>query len=243
MIKIILLFVSLLAITACSKDSKSTPNIQYSGVIMPLAVDNYWVYADTTFEETITQTDTTKIGITGHRKITHQSVRKLVYYWNWFEMPEDIPQLRKNLVRNEQEGLIYYGQKSGSEISDINRKLFIKYPAQVDDQWIYTEDVSLRCVSVSTVFSTPLADFDCHVYQIIPESEEGYRMVSSLLNYKHFEASRDDQITYLYYAPEVGYVGMTVMQGDEEKFTRTLIDYQVKTPDERSTLRGRVLSP
>jgi len=244
MIKIILLLTVLILFTACSEDSTIDPGVQYHDTIMPLAVDNYWVFADSTFNpphEPVV--DTTKIGITGFREITYEGEKHIVYFWNWFRMPENTPQTLKNWMRNEEEGLIYYGQQIGSWTSDVNRILFLKYPAEVGDEWAYTDAFTIRCVSTSSNFSTPLGDFDCIVYRVIPN--ESNRDESSILltGSNTSVPQRDEEVRHLYFAPEFGYIGETTTVNGELKATKTLVDYNVQIPEERLSLPDRLLSP
>ena len=226
----------LLLLISCSKDNKFIPDVQYTNRILPLAIGNYWVYTDSVF--TIGQTatvDTTKFGITGYRHITYNNQRETVYYWNWYNMPEDIPQRRRNLVRNEEDGLMYYGQVIGSAVSTINRSLFIKYPVVVGNEWPFTGGYSIENISVSTLFETPVGVFDCYVYSVTPpysnRGHEGSNIQS--LVHETFERSEYANLPQeLYYSPEVGYVGMIVRNEGTIVYKKTLIDYYVQQEDE-----------
>lgn len=244
MMKILILLTVLITFIACSDDTTTDPGIQYQDTIMPLAVDNYWVFADSTFNPPHAPVvDTTKIGITGYREINYEGEKLPVYFWNWFRMPENTPQSLKNWMRNEEEGLIYYGQQSGSWSSEVNRILFLKYPAEAGDEWEYTEAFNIRCISTSSSFTTPLGDFDCVVYRVIPTGSNR-REASDLLERPYASTtSRDEEVRQLYFAPEVGYVGETTMVNGELKATKTLIDYQVQISEERLYLPDRLLSP
>jgi hypothetical protein len=240
--KIILLSLSLLLFVSCSKDGEKSPGIQYHDTIMPLAVGNYWVFADTTFQDPYLISETSKISISGYSNIKYNSESFPVYHWNWYDMPEDVPQQRKNLVRNEAEGLFYYGQKIGSSLSEIDRKMFIKFPVNPAAEWNYTGGLTIKCLSTSTLFPTPLGDIECYVYELIPDTREGYRIMSALLGYDFDTAERDNEETLLYYSPEIGYVGMTV-NGGTENFVRTLTDFRAQTPPVRTASPDLILSP
>lgn len=241
MIKLILLLTALLLINGCSEDDVVVPDSQYTDTIMPLAVDNFWTYADTTYNETNGIEAFSKIGITGYRRITYDNERFFVFLWTGFDMPEDTPRLRSNLVNNEAQGLFYYGQQIDSQTTELNRRLFVKYPAEEGDEWIFTNDTSIRCISVSTPFLTPLGIFDSYVYETA--SNEGTRFFSSLIGIEETPSLRNNEVTHLYYAPEVGYVGMTRSIDDEITFRRTLIGYYVQEPQEERILRDRIFSP
>ena len=243
MSKFILLLAALMIFNGCSKDEKRVAEIQYQDRIMPLAVDNYWLFDDVTYDSPYEWEEVSKIGISGFRSVTYDSIPTTVYYWNWYDMPQDRPQERKNLVRNEDEGLFYYGQQIGSAISEIRRLLFIKYPVSEGEEWVYADDASIRSVSVSTVIETPLGDLDCLVYEIIPVSEEGRSFIATQFGINRKFYQRNEIITYLYYKPEVGYVGMDIYEGEELIFKRRLSDYYVKIPPSETGLLRGPLSP
>ncbi len=239
MCKIIGLLISILIISNCSKDSKFRPDIQYNNTIMPLAVNNYWIYKD--LGPLINRES--KIGITGYNRIIYDNEKRTVFFWNWYNMPEDEPQTVKTLVRNEAEGLFYYGQQSGSAISDISRILFIKYPVTEGDEWVYADEVTIKCISESTQLPTELGYFDCYVYQITPQSEAGYRLISRLLGINQEKGFKGTEETYLYYTPEVGYVGMRVIEDETVTLLRTLRDFYVQIPEERGSLSDYLVAP
>lgn len=243
MFKILLLLVPLLFFNACSRETVRIPKPQFHNCIMPLAVDNYWIFSDTSYELPNAVTETSKIGITGYKRIKYNDERVFVYFWNWFDMPEDTPRKRKTLVRNEQQGLFYYGQKVDSQVTEITRLPFIKYPVEVDEEWTYAADVLIRCLSVSTEYSTPLGDFNCYVYQLVPPSNRVGSVLNSFFGLKLDYHHRNNPVTKLYYTPEVGYVGMTITEDNELIFRRELTEYYVEIPDVSLGFSGGITSP
>ncbi|MBW6516166.1 MAG: hypothetical protein K0B81_06080 [Candidatus Cloacimonetes bacterium] len=243
MSKLLLIVLSLLLVFSCSNDSIKDPGIQFYNTIMPLALDNYWLFNDITYQPPYTWEEESKIEITGFRKVTYNGNEVIVFFWNWYDIETDTPQNRKTLVRNEEEGLYYYGQQIGSTVSDIRRLLFIKYPVSLGDEWEYIDGVSIKCISVSTTIETPLGEIDCYAYEIIPDTKEDYRALSSMLGINRESSIRNEEITYLYYKPEVGYVGMDIYEGEELVFKRRLAEFNVRVPEERLILRERLVNP
>jgi hypothetical protein len=240
------IMLALLLLGGCSKDNGFVPEIQFTDSIMPLAVGNYWIYTDSTFVTHYPAfVDTTKIGITGYRNIKYDEEQITVYYWNWFNMPENVPQQRKNMVRNEEEGLIYYGQVVGSSVSPISRSLFIKYPVSVGEEWPYSSGYTLESISEAAPFTTPLGTFDCYVYLLVPPSRGGTGHADII---SHFDigGQRSDfegLPRELYYVPEVGYVGMIIREEGQVVYRKTLVDYHVIQNEEIPRGMKHILAP
>ena len=224
---ILLLFVAATVfLCGCSKDKKITPEVQFGDTIMPLAEGNYWIYRDSIYEgRELVDTEDSKIKITGSSLISYQGEQKRVYYWNWFEMPEDKPQSRKTLVRNDEGGLFYYGQKMGSSYSQLSQTLFIKYPVDTGQEWSYLQGAIIECISTSEEFETPAGIFDAYVYKVT----SGWRSLPGFTDSADETARfRTAAIQYLYYVPDVGYVGMEAIENGGLVLRRHLKEYKVK---------------
>ncbi len=239
--RILIIFgVILIMLYGCTKDEKVNTEIQYHDKIMPLAEGNYWVYEDSIFVNgSHTHTEHSKIAITGSSTISHQGKKIIVYYWNWFEMPEDKPQIRKSLVRNEPEGLFYYGQKIGSTYSNISKTLFIKYPVDEGEEWAYKSGVIIKCVSSAKEFETKAGVFNVYKHKVVNPTAMGDMLAFTPETVAN---TRGETIQYLYYAPEIGYIGMKNIQNGEVILKRSLLEFSVEKDKELSKGMGCILS-
>lgn len=200
----------LILIAGCSDRDTVKAGKQFSDTILPLAEDNYWIFEDSVFVDgEFDKLEIKKMGITGASQIGYAGETIWVYHWAWYDMPEDKAQIRRSLVRNEDEGLAYYGQKMGSSYTEFARRLFIKYPAEQGEEWTYTEGALIQCVSLETVYETPLGSFQAIEYRM----------------------TLGETVQYLYYVPEVGYVGMIEKNNGVIVRKRGLKEYQVDTED------------
>ena len=205
-IQITCLVIILVLTFGCDRRTKISVPTQFEDTILPLAEGNYWLFVDSTFVNGEPDSVfTKKMGITGATQISHQGDKKWVYHWTWFDMPEDKPQVRKSLVTNEPDGLVYYGQRMGASYTEFNRRMFIKYPAEEEEEWTYTQGAIVKCLSVSTPFETPSGVFNAHKYRM----------------------TLGEITQYLYYVPEVGYVGMEEVRNGQKVLSRRLTEYVV----------------
>ncbi len=206
------IFITLVMFTAvaCSDRDTVKVGIQFTDTILPLAEDNYWIFEDSVFVAgEFDKVETKKMAINGASQVGYEGETIWVYHWTWYDMPEDKAQTRRSLVRNEEQGLAYYGQKMGSSYTELNRRLFIKYPVEPNEEWAYTQGAIVQCLALDNVFDTHIGQFETIEYKM----------------------TLGEIVQYLYYVPEVGYVGMVEKENGSITRIRRLKDYHIETED------------
>jgi len=212
-----------------------------SDVIVPLAVGNYWEFADSTIiEDTLIFIDTSMVGITGKQNIEYQSNNYEVFYWNGFDMntnpPE--PQPMKWLIRNQSDGLWEYGMLNDTDTL-LLQNLTLKFPANIGDSWpimayVITDTsisvgdtLTMECIDTDQEYITPAGTFNCYVYQYVSNNLSNLfeRFTLPSFFFKRFQSRIATNFTVkLFFSPNVGLVGSE--SGNELVTTRSyLISY------------------
>ncbi len=224
---LVVLFALLLA--ACQKNTNpldSTSNA--AATIMPLVVGNQWTYIDSSFSSTGTLLlrDSSKLAITGTTTIQYGGASTQVYHWNWLNVRTGVADDWRWLTRVESDGRYMFGGMSSKGTFVLVKTLSEKFPVSVGESWqrynivartdstFRVQDTLLvRCTALDEPFNTLVGTLKCVVYyyQQRPVTSTAY--------------PRD---TWLYYAPNIGYVGLIGRENGVLVFKKTLISYQLK---------------
>ncbi|HED38294.1 MAG TPA: hypothetical protein ENI76_08645 [Ignavibacteria bacterium] len=193
-------------ISSCNKNENTVnPVDNNTSVIFPLKVGNQWNYIDSTFDEnnSLVKVSSSSLRITGSTNITYNGKSLEVFYWNWIDVANNKPGDIKWLIRNETDGLYFYGGRYLDSNFVFKKTLSEKYPVNVGDTWnnitysfsttnssFEISDTSLfTCIYVNKKFKTPIGELDSYVY--------------------NYQKTIDNEINdiYLYFSKDVGYIG------------------------------------
>jgi hypothetical protein len=220
---IVLFFISILIISCDKKsnDQATGPQTISPTTIVPLVIGNQWSYIDSTYNTNGTvNIDSSFLAITGKSTIQYQNQSLEVFHWNWLDKKTLVPQDWKWLSRNESDGLYMYGGASSKGVFQLGRSQNHKYPTTVGEFWqrisfITGVDSTFRigdtsivhCLATDEVFNTPAGSFRAYV--------------------TNYQSSGLD--IYLYYVPNIGYVGLIDKQNGRMTFKKTMKTYRVST--------------
>lgn len=210
----------------CEKEENPVdPGERKTDVVMPLAVGNYWSYTDSIFNTNggFIARDSSRLVITGSASVQAQGAPAEVYFWNWMNLRTGVADDWKWLTRNEPDGRYMYGGVSSKGTTVLGKYLAEKFPvtagttwqrvnivARQDSTFALGDTVQMRCNSVDEPFPTPAGSFKCIVYY--------YQQTSGT-------AVRE---TWLYFAPNVGYVGLVGRLNGITTFRKSLSAYQIR---------------
>ena len=136
--------------------------INSQGVLIPLAVGNYWVYEwvryDSLGNETII--DTIRVNICNSTIVNGTRV----YYWSWDDSYEDAT-LIANLTGGVYDFGIVYNDSVHLHDTLGTHYLWLKYPASVGETFYSSaENDSMTVVSISRPIMVPAGLFTCYEY-------------------------------------------------------------------------------
>ncbi len=240
--KNLILTLLLLAIFAsCSKkkeDSSDTPATE-NQVLMPFKVGNYWEYIDSIFNNGVfSGLDTTRLTITNSKSITFEGKSLEVFYWTWDAASG---QVISWFVRNDSDGLCFYGGTNGHEDFIIAKCLTWKYPVNTGDSWETTHiaynsypdsvfniiDTSqTECLSTSTLFRTMSGELKCIFYKDVPNSA---KMTETSPDGIFGSAVQDRTLKEIlaYYKPGLGFIGYIQKIDGVIRIKKTLSTYKL----------------
>jgi len=225
--------ICILSMIGCEKkDNPTEPDDKAADTIMPLKVGNFWNFVDSTFADdgTFLSEDYSKLSISGKELINYNGKQIEMFYWNWYDMDEYIPRDAKWLVTNESNGLNFYGGKYLNANFVFTKTLSIKFPVAAGEIWqkinysysseeqsFYISDTSdITCVSVNQNFQTGSGKFSCYVYHYKSNS---------------FYGPSD---TYVYYAVNIGYVGLITKYNNTIIYKKTMTGYSLQKSNSKN---------
>lgn len=216
-VKLFVLMGGTLLLESCLTSGDKSP----SPVIIPLSVGNYWEYVDSTYSSTgaFIKADTSRLAIRGDTTIQYQGQGVHVFYWHWTTSPD-----ADWLVRNDGDGLYFYGGRTSKGVFLLGKSLNEKFPASAGDSWqkpeyIYQtgdsafsvpDTVTVQCVATDSMFATGAGVFKNYVYT--------YSRKTVLT----------PAVTELYYAPNKGFIGSIARTNGVVTFKKTLRSYVAK---------------
>ena len=193
-----------------------------SGVVLPLAINNEWLYLDSSFSPS--HVDSVRTRVTAKSTIHSGGSDVEVFGLRWQQSfsdntPDNLTAIP--LQKNETGGLFLYGFRLGSKDTLLGKTLDLEYPVSIGDTWdrMQMEVVvspihgslwvfitnPTTCTSTTEIFTTPLKSYSCVVYE------------STFGPFSHSE----------YYAPNVGLVGWTSRMGGTIQSKGVLIGYKL----------------
>jgi hypothetical protein len=233
--KLLTLFL-IAAVSSCSTSDSKT-----SGVIMPLKTGNHWTFVDSLFNTSgvFVGADTSTLSITGQKTVNYQSTPYDVFLWTWVD-----PHLAgfSWLAWYGDDGLYMLGGTSPKGDYVLCKSHEVQYPVNVNEQWdaysisVSTFDsvfhirdtVTMTCTSTNTPFPTPVQNFTCYTFQytwIVPS--KAVSPMASRSRYSKPGSANVPSVTTLYYAPDIGYVGLTDHENGILTYKKTLLSYAV----------------
>ena len=247
---VLIVFAAVLGLISCtnSVDSdRSTTPVKKS--ICPLAVGNYWLFIDSSFTDTIPTVDTSKVGISESISFKFNNLDYNVFCWNWYTLPGNTPRDYKWLYVNDSSGLWNIGCISASDTL-LKTSLKLKYPITVngDNSWAYykiehnstdnnfilSDSLAMTCKSTNAMYSTPAGTFSCYMYHYERNMYRATRhgginedkfIDEEKNNYRGEQTPAD---IYLYYAPDIGYVGYERKERGTVTFKKVLLKYNIQ---------------
>lgn len=194
--------------------------------LMPLTVGNEWVYIDSSFSSTTAvATDTIFHRISDETDIT---IDEQTYPVRLLTFPNDTTLSRMNFrkpLKNDPDGLWEFGAMTTYDTLTY-RHLFLKYPTAAGDTSTMliillgdynrvVDTVTVKTISIDSVFHTPAGSFECIVYQhenidfsgdmMKPGIWAGNRFMNPIADIQSVNHS-NHQHTY-FYKPGLGFVG------------------------------------
>lgn len=223
----VLLF-SVLSIPGCNNSNPVNSEEPPPGVLVPLAVGNYWAYelayyingqpnglTDTSTVRIIADTNLTYEGITHKatvRDLLHNK-SNTISEAKWFEWYGE-------------DGLYILGGFSDTDTL-ITKFLELKYPVNVCESWevprlvyhvgfkkfMFTDTLTYTCVAKDSLFETSNESFNSYVFHYKRRIQEDVLAISDF---------------YLFYTPALGLVGLERKDWGVLKERLSLYDYKVK---------------
>ncbi|GAB4126979.1 MAG: hypothetical protein Fur0015_00560 [Ignavibacteriales bacterium] len=232
----IIILIGFIFFIGCDKNkdkNRTEPDNNTTDNIMPFKVGNFWNYVDSSFADdgTFLNEDYSKLGISGKETINYKGKQIEMYYWNWYDMNTYEPRESKWLVTNESTGIYFYGGKYYNKNFVFEKSLSIKFPVVAGESWqkinysSYSSDstfkvsdtVTISCVSVSEKFQTDAGNLDCYVYHYPSNSLYG------------------PSDTYIYYAVNVGYVGLIMKYNGQVVYKKKMTNYSLQKFNQQNT--------
>jgi hypothetical protein len=191
----------------------TTTSTTPSGIILPLAVGNYWTYFSDLTSQTVTVNITGTIPILGETcYIWHAEGDQVDWYY-----------------KNKEDGCWAYGY---SGLSQYPPDLVYKYPSNLGDKWVTNwiavpYSTTMDCASTNTTYETYSACYKYHFY--LPLGKKGLfsKYISPEVEKKAYEiisSGTSGYDIYQYFVPGIGMVGW------ETYFDGTLL-YKVHLTD------------
>lgn len=235
MIKFLIVVCTVLLIFSCSKseDRYSYWGNQSDDVLKPFYYYNTWTYVDTVFTPPL-EVYETKLQITGSRVYDVEGEKKRLFFWNWYNVETGKPTNQISLMRNEEEGLYFYGQIYQGLTSAINKRLFLEFPTETGNTWPYimSNIYEVETMAVKDTIDTFYGEMEVIRYRVYDTSGRSlsedftkiFGLPTSLFN-------RDDGLNaeniYLYYKPGLGYVAMKSYNNGFLIHKKVLKDYVI----------------
>lgn len=222
----------LLFVLGCQKNETPVGNEEnQTAVLVPLAVGNQWSFIDSTFSAAngaFVGRDSSRLGITGSTSIQHQGASVEVFYWNWANPRTGVAYDYKWLTRNEPDGRYLYGGQSSKGTYVLGKFLSERHPVTAGQTWqniriVYRssdstfavgDTVQMSCRAVDEQFTTLVETFKCVVYS--------YQQTVTTTG------GTTIRETCVYYAPNIGYVGLVGYTNGVRDFKKTLSSYKLQ---------------
>lgn len=211
--KIVLISVVLvLVFSSCKYDDNiiTPPKRSSKNEIVPLSVGNYWKYKFTDYESS---------NPTIRYSEEHITQDTIIDFQEYFVL-EQVGFDNKMFSFNDNSG---YNQIPN--IFDFNFGMYVKYPAQVGDEFYYNQFVdSVKIISINKKITVPAGTFECYHYQsfdTFSRMDESGNVIEKLISQLDF-----------YYSVGVGLVltdNYIIKNNQSTLFTKQeLIEYNVK---------------
>ncbi|HEY4612495.1 MAG TPA: hypothetical protein VII11_05895 [Bacteroidota bacterium] len=216
-----------LFVLSCEKNDNPVGDDK-ADVIMPLTVGNQWSFIDSTFSTSgaFVRRDSSRLGITGTTSIQYGGATVQVFQWNWFNIQTGVADPWKWLTCNEPDGRYVYGGQSAKGTFVLSKSLSEKFPVTVGDTWLryniittgdstfkVRDTLLMRCTALEEPFNTSAGTLKCIVYY--------YQQPPTIPG----TVIRDQ---WLYYVPNLGYVGLVGRQNGVVVFKKTISWFQLK---------------
>jgi hypothetical protein len=215
-----------LSLSACLFDGADSPR----RAILPLATGNTWSYVDSTFHGTDSVTlDSTRVSITGTRRVTLAGGLRTVHLWNVHDQATSLPGALNLWLQNRADGNHTVGAQQDTA-SFAFEALHVKYPATAGERYpIYflffraggsddgaslipvIDTLEAEVVSIAETCITPAGTFACVHYR-------GWRPGNVL----HADS---------WYAPGIGWLGSETVRED-------VVNSQTRTVRTRRVLKA-----
>jgi len=212
--KLLYLLLASFVIYSCEKDETEGIN-DLKKLIQPLEVGYNWTFIDSTFdnEGTLTKVDTSTVSVIGSEIVNYDGKQIELFFWKW-DFYERIW-----LYVNEEENLYKYGLRDDNKNYIITQSLNQPYPVNIGDTWssyhfnlqvendttfgVIRDTTEYECIYKDYTLNTKIGNLECIV--------------------KH--TSDDLGERYIYYSPNIGYVGLENRVDGIIRFKKTLMNY------------------
>ena len=161
-----IIVLSCISFIGCSNDDAADSN---DGVIIPLAVGNYWKFEDAHYDEfgVVSSIDTCILSLDSSTVISEDSA----YYWAW-----DTEDYRffAFLAVNLDDGLYFSGSSHSGVITEYDSPmLLLKFPGSEGETFI-SYDISYTIVNTEALMEVPAGTFTCYEYVSSTEDNKKY---------------------------------------------------------------------
>ena len=225
--------IMLLLTLSCSNLFEPETPVAEGGVLIPLAVGNYWAYRDSFYSDNSPiegLTDSAKVVITNEFSHLPGSGDQQSYIWQWY-YPLDQELDYKWIYWNGTDGVYILGGLSSADTLYTKHRI-LKYPVRlyaswevprlvydlIDQQWLLDPDSSFTysCVAIDSLLMTPIDSFRCVVFH------HRRRQAEDVAGYWDI---------YDFYTPDIGLVAQITLKSYNKTVfrKRLLYDYLVLT--------------
>jgi hypothetical protein len=232
-----LLILAIALLCSCDKKNDGVPSPIGHSVIIPLKVGNFWEFVDSAFTAgEYSWSDTSRVTITDEKDVSLNGKTYHVFYWTWGMPSYDYCSY---FVSNESDGFNMFGGTNGTDDFVLTRSLFYKYPVKAGDIWDFydvmygsyatfylADTIQKQCTSKNAIFNTFVGSLSCIEYM-----QNGYYSKSLFFLSGRMPGSAKELPSaselFIYYKPDLGYVGLVNKANGMVTYKKTLLTYHV----------------
>ncbi len=203
----------------CSDTSVPVTPLDPGTGVQPLAVGSSWTFVDSVFGTSVSTSPLT-IKVSGKSTYAYQGSNREVFVWDVYAGSS---LLRRNLIRNESNGLWHYAEIDGVNDDTLHvRKMWARYPTSRGES--YTEDRYTYNPSTHGYAKTDTWTWSClSTSEPIPVGNGITK--PGIVYWTQVDGNTEHR---LFYVPEIGYAGWETKVDKKVTFRETLTSYSLK---------------
>ncbi|MFC0878989.1 hypothetical protein ACE01N_20510 [Saccharicrinis sp. FJH2] len=226
--KLLYLLLASFFIYSCEKDESEAKD-EFDKLIQPLEIGYSWTFIDSTFtnEGTLTKVDTSTVSVIGSEIANYDGKEIELFYWKWDFYD------RIWLKANEEGNNYIYGLREDDKSYLITKSLNHPYPLDIGDTWskynfrlqeendtifgVISDTTETECKYKDYFFNTMIGDLEC------------------VVSFYTRQIDNDLSEKFIYYSPNIGYVGLENKVNSIVTFKKTLMNYDFSNKQDVAT--------